>query len=283
MLRRAFPCLLAACAMVLTLALGATAGRAGGTSARGGGPPSTVRLFAGNLAKAEGAPTYRAGIEIKLAPGWKTYWRYPGEAGIPPRFDFAESKNVKAVRVLWPAPIRFTEGGTTSIGYKATVVFPLRVEPLDPAAPVILRAKVDYAVCDSLCMPAEAKAEIALGAAPAATTDDEALRAAETRVPQRAALGEGGPLAIMAVRTEAGQPQRVLVDVKGRDPDLFAEGPTDAWSLPLPEKVGGAPGGMQRFAFELDGIPKDAPVAGAALTLTGVSPDGAAEVTIRLD
>ena len=60
----------------------------------------------------------RAGIELRLAPGWKTYWRYPGDSGIPPRFDFAKSRNVKSVTVRWPAPQRLTDESGTSIGYK---------------------------------------------------------------------------------------------------------------------------------------------------------------------
>ncbi len=70
---------------------------------------SAVRLIAGS--QPAGAAVIRAGIEIKLKPGWHTYWRYPGDAGVPPRFDFQGSKNVKAVEVLWPAPQRIPEAG----------------------------------------------------------------------------------------------------------------------------------------------------------------------------
>ena len=68
---------------------------------------SAVRLIAG--ANKNGEAPLRAGIEIKLQPGWKTYWRYPGDSGVPPRFDFSGSENLKAAKVLYPAPHLFTD------------------------------------------------------------------------------------------------------------------------------------------------------------------------------
>ena len=64
---------------------------------------------------------------------------------------------------------------------------------------------------------------------------------------------------------------------------LFAEGPTAQWALPLPEPVAGAPAGLQRFAFELDGLPPGEKADGATLRLTAVSGDKAIEVAFRLD
>src|SRR5688500_1089333 len=90
---------------------------------------SAVRLVAGSRSAAAGY--LRAGVEIRLRAGWHTYWRYPGDAGIPPQFDFAHSQNVKQVDVMWPAPQRLVEAGSTSIGYVVGVLFPLRVLPQD--------------------------------------------------------------------------------------------------------------------------------------------------------
>ena len=99
---------------------------------------------------------FRAGVEIKLKPGWKTYWRYPGDSGVPPVLTFSQSENVKAVTVLYPAPTRFADGGGgNSIGYKGGVILPLRVVPRDAARPVVLRLKLDYAACEKLCVPAD--------------------------------------------------------------------------------------------------------------------------------
>jgi DsbC/DsbD-like thiol-disulfide interchange protein len=227
----------------------------------------------------------RAGIELALAPGWKTYWRYPGDSGVPPRFDFSESENVKSVEIAWPAPHRFTDDSGTAIGYKTGVIFPLSIVPLAPGKPVLLRLKIDYAVCEKLCVPAEGSAELALDGAASAL--DGALAAAEAQVPKRAALGDDAPLAVRTVRREAGgEHPRVVVDVAapGSAPiDLYAEGPTPEWALPVPEPVDGAAGGLHRFAFALDGLPSGASPDGAALTFTLVSGGNAIEVPTHLD
>src|SRR5688572_16826434 len=72
---------------------------------------SAVRLIGSATIREPGGPVLRAGVEIKMEPGWKTYWRYPGDSGVPPVFDFATSENVKSATVLWPAPVRFSDGG----------------------------------------------------------------------------------------------------------------------------------------------------------------------------
>jgi DsbC/DsbD-like thiol-disulfide interchange protein len=231
----------------------------------------------------------RAGLEIKLDSGWKTYWRYPGDSGVPPVFDFSGSENVSSVNVLWPVPQRFPDGsGGHAIGYAGHVILPLQVIPQAAGKPVTLRLKLAYGVCEKLCVPVETRAELPL--AGRSSVHDQAVAAAEARVPRPATLGDGGKLAIRAVRQEPASPPgslrpRVIVDVAAPDAakvDLFAEGPTTDWALPLPEPVPSAPG-MRRFAFELDGLPSGAKAAGAALRLTAVAGEEAIEVPIRLD
>jgi DsbC/DsbD-like thiol-disulfide interchange protein len=245
---------------------------------------SAARLVAGSQRAADGA--LRAGVEIKLKAGWHTYWRYPGDAGVPPKFDFGASQNLKRAVVLWPAPERLVEAGGITLGYSSDVIFPVRVEPVDAKKPVLLRLKLDYAVCEKLCVPAEATTELSLGALKGSTSRDAALAAAEMSVPRVAKLGAAGPLAIKAVQREGdSKPPRVLVDVMAPSDavELFAEGPTAQWALPVPTKIDGAPAGQQRFAFELDGLPPGASDRGALLTLTATTPGAAVEVAIRLD
>lgn len=95
-----------------------------------------------------------AGLRIRLAEGWKTYWRSPGEAGIPPRFDWSGSTNVAALGVVWPHPKAFTLNGLTSIGYTGDVILPIEVTPRDAAAPVRLRLGLEIGVCEDVCIPA---------------------------------------------------------------------------------------------------------------------------------
>ena len=93
-------------------------------------------------------------LHLRLAPEWKTYWRAPGDAGIPPSFDWSGSENLKSVRFHWPAPEVFHTNGMQSVGYHHELVLPIEVEARDPSQPVTLRARVDLGVCKDICMPA---------------------------------------------------------------------------------------------------------------------------------
>jgi DsbC/DsbD-like thiol-disulfide interchange protein len=260
--------------LVVTVAVSRPA-VAADASAWDGDQRAAVRIIAG----AQHGAVHRAGIEIRLAPGWKTYWRYPGDSGIPPRFDFSNSKNVKSVTVRYPAPHRLTDESGTSIGYKTNVVFPLDIVPQNAAQPVMLAVKADYAVCEKICIPAEGKAELSVTGKPGA--QDGWLKQHADLVPVAAKIGAAEPLAVRAVKREN---KRILVDVAAPGAiELFAEGPAADWALPVPAPVDGAPAGQQRFAFELDGLPPNTKPDGAILTLTAVSGRQAIEVPYRLD
>jgi DsbC/DsbD-like thiol-disulfide interchange protein len=248
-----------------------------------------ARLIAGALVKTADATFVRAGVEIKLEPGWKTYWRDPGDSGMPPTLDFSGSDNVKAVTVLWPAPQRFPDGaGGNSIGYLDHVVLPLRVTPVNAAKPSALHLKLGYDVCGNMCVPVEADLKLPLNGDGA---EETVLEKAEVRVPRRVAFGAGKTsLAILAIHREPGDAhEHVIVDVAapaGAPLDLFVEGPTPEWSLPLPEPVSASSssnGTTREFSFELDGLPPNAETKGAALTFTAVSGDDAIEVPAHLD
>jgi DsbC/DsbD-like thiol-disulfide interchange protein len=247
---------------------------------------SSARLIAAPAHEVSGVRLFRAGIEIKLKPGWHTYWRYPGDSGVPPVPDFSKSENVKSASVLYPAPLRFPDGaGGHSIGYQGDVILPVSVVPKDATQPALLRLKLSYAVCQKLCIPAEANLELMLTGKPSRTESD--FGAAEARIPKQVRVGDAGPLAIRAVHreTKSGKP-RIVVEVaapSGASVTLFAEGPTQQWALPVPEPIAAAPDGLQRFAFELDGVPPGAKPDGATLRLTAVTGDRAIEAAFRLD
>src|SRR3954462_15184157 len=108
---------------------------------------SAVRLLAGPRRGA----VLLGDMAIQLQPGRHTYWRTPGDSGVPPRFDFSKSENVEAVTVLWPAPAKFEDGaGGYSFGYRDQIVMPLRIVPKNADKPVRLRAAIDYAVCEKI-------------------------------------------------------------------------------------------------------------------------------------
>jgi len=239
---------------------------------------SAVRLLAGSRS----GGVLLGGIAFQLQPGWKTYWRTPGDSGVPPRFDFSKSDNVEAVTVLWPAPTKFDDGaGGHSLGYKQQVVLPLRIVAKSNDKPVTLRAAINYAVCEKLCIPVEASSELIF--ASVASTEDGALSAALDTVPKPANVGDPTPLTIRDV-TRDGK-SSVLVDViapEAKEVSLFVEGPTPDWALPIPKLVEHGPPGVKRFAFELDGLPPGAKPDGAALKFTLVGGDRAYEFNVNL-
>ena len=97
--------------------------------------------------------THMAALRIKLAPGWKTYWRAPGAAGIPPRFDWEGSRNLSAVRFHWPAPQVFNQNGLRTVGYKNVLVLPMELTPKQRGGDIILRAEIELGVCEDICVP----------------------------------------------------------------------------------------------------------------------------------
>ncbi|HXZ15180.1 MAG TPA: protein-disulfide reductase DsbD domain-containing protein [Roseiarcus sp.] len=203
-----------------------------------------------------------AGFEIRLAPGAITYWRDPGDSGVPPTFDFSGSENVVKVEPSFPAPKRFREqDGGEAFGYDASVVIPLKVEPRDPLRPVTLAVAASYAVCEKLCLPAKADLKLTLpGAASPYAGKVEAALAAAPRAAAPAALDplvrDGDDRWRLCVAKEAG-PTR----------DLFVEPPAGWWMTVAP-----AEGETDRDCFRvtLRDKPKDAALpAPLRLTLTG--------------
>lgn len=95
-----------------------------------------------------------AALQLTLAPQWKTYWRAPGEGGIPPVLDWTGSQNLQGVTLLWPSPKVFVQNGMQSIGYSDSLVLPLEITPIDPDKPVELRLQMTLGVCKDICLPA---------------------------------------------------------------------------------------------------------------------------------
>lgn len=276
-IHRSFCAALVSC--VITALVGSTA-QAADESPWNEDVRSAIRLIAGSN-KADDAEL-RAGIEVKLRPGWKTYWRYPGDSGVPPHFDFSGSENLKKADVLFPAPHLFTDETGQSLGYKDTVIFPVVVSPQQAGKPVRLRVKVDYAVCEKLCVPAEGRAELTL-----VTGDSKhnpVLTTAETHVPKRVTAAQ---LGLTAKRVNTGTKPSVIVELgapTGKPVELFVEGPTPQWALPIPKPVKSAPAGRAQFSFELDGLPPGVDPKGQLdLTFTVVTGDRAVETKTHLD
>ena len=132
--------------------------------------------------------SYQTAIDFDLNEGWKTYWRTPGPAGIPPFFDWGGSTNIANVEIDWPTPHVFETYGLTSIGYKGHITLPVRITPSDPSTPVNVELKMEFGVCSDICVPADARFNVELGNRPDA--DVPAIKAALRDLPLSAQSGD---------------------------------------------------------------------------------------------
>lgn len=250
------------------------------------GPKTKARLLAGRSAEGAGAPVL-AFVEIALEPGWKTYWRTPGDAGgLPPSFDWSKSSNLAKADVLFPAPERFVDKSGTTIGYADGLVLPVAVTAKDPGLPVSLVVGVHYGICKDVCIPVEA--ELALDVAPEdASLAPAAALQALSHVPRaQGALRPEDPVVVRAAATLDEAAPKITVEArfpKGAAPDVAFLEAADGLFLPLAERVG--PGRDDGVLFEAAlGADVDlASLRGQTVTVTLVSDAGASYATFTAE
>lgn len=265
--------LLQAAALVLALITPAGADEA---SPWAKGAQSEARLIEGR-GPADGRPLL-AGLEIRLHRDFITYWRDPGDAGVPPTFSFAGSTNLKSATVQYPAPLALDEAGVRAFGYEDDVTFPILVEPEDAGQPVTLRVVLDYAACHDICLPAHAALALVLDGRPSA--EEGRVRDALAAVPRRATVGAGeAPPSIRGV-TPSGE-GGFTVEAEAEGGTLFVEAP-EGWAYRSGPPVAAGPGRVLFSVHRLDG-PAGAERPPGRVTLTLVAPAGAVEVPIQLD
>lgn len=225
------------------------------------------------------------GIQIQLDPGYKTYWREPGDSGLPPVFDWQGSENVASINVRWPVPVRFADGSGSSIGYTSSVILPVLVTLHDIAQPARLKLKIDYGICAELCVPALGEGELSLLPDTVVTPHRERVEAALGTVPQSARLGDGVLPGVIGIEPDAKQTAlRVKVArlAGAGEADLFVEGPK-GWYFGQPVLSGATDGTELDWLVPVEQKPDAGSLAGLTLRLTAVAGSKATETSIRLD
>jgi DsbC/DsbD-like thiol-disulfide interchange protein len=237
---------------------------------------SKVRLVAGRAGEEAGLARF-SGVQLRMDPGWKTYWRNPGDSGMPPEFDWTGSKNLKSAEVLYPAPRRFDDAGGVAVGYGDDVLFPVKLTPERESEPIELKVVFSYGLCKDLCIPNEVKLSLNL---PADGEKGEALllETALAQVPKPAEAGLLPEVTGVEATLDGDAPKLVVDAVFPRGAtgiDLFIDG-GDAY-VPVPKPLGAARNGKQRFAVAFVSAEEAAAIKGKTLRLTLVSDQGSTE------
>lgn len=104
---------------------------------------------------------HMAALRVALAPGWHTYWRAPGAAGIPPRFEWTGSTNVSGVQFHWPVPELYEQNGMQFLGYERELILPMEFTP-NAEGDLVIKGQIELGVCEDVCIPVTAFFEGAL-------------------------------------------------------------------------------------------------------------------------
>lgn len=164
-----------------------------------------------------------AGVKVDLVKDWKTYWRMPGEAGIPPQFDWSASRGVGGIEVLYPLPGRLHDLSGETVGYERQVIFPVIVKPEAAVTAAELHLNLFFAVCKDICIPAKAQATLALASTNSSSAEAGRIQEWIGRVPVPG-------LAVLSLKaaTEGDKPVLVAKLLQPAD-DIFVESPGPAY------------------------------------------------------
>lgn len=248
---------------------------------------SRARLLAGRLDDADLQSQLLAGVEIEMVEGWKTYWRNPGSSGVPPRMDASASANLASAKLLFPAPLRFSDRDGDTLGYKRSVVFPVAIVPRDPTKPVQLELTLEFGICKDICIPAELKLGLIVPPGAAKLPAGSLLGKALARVPRSGSARLPNDPTIASIKANLAD-ARPHLTIEAQFPggakgaDVFVEAPDGLW-VPLPLRTGEAQGDVVRFEIDLaDGVDL-AELKGKTLLLTLVSDAGQSEASFKLE
>jgi DsbC/DsbD-like thiol-disulfide interchange protein len=212
-------------------------------------------------------------LEIDLKPGWKTYWRDPGDAGVPPTLDASASRNIASAELSFPAPQRFNDGSAVWAGYKEPVGLPVAFAVNDPKQPATIEAKVFLGICETICVPVQATFALDPASDPDNPGDAATVKAALDALPgpERPDFGvvvaKGGKDEVLVEAAFAGEPDAV---------DFFLAGDNGYQFGPPERRIDGE---RLLFAVPILGRPEQPPAQGA-LHYTLVTSAGAVSGTL---
>lgn len=220
-------------------------------------PGGKLRLISGGVDVSDG--TADIGLEIQLDAGWHTYWRFPGDSGIPTEVDFSASSGIGPARLRFPAPERYDDGYATSIIYRRQVVLPIDL-PASSTSPATLRALVRLGMCSDICVPVEASLELDVSEETLAASDiGHRMTLARARLALPHPQTEMPPRILKVVRRSPGADGAALLTITAElpanavDADLFAHGAAGSYNG-VPKREGLTENGQMRFTLSTRGL-----------------------------
>ncbi|MGB3897226.1 MAG: protein-disulfide reductase DsbD domain-containing protein [Mesorhizobium sp.] len=203
-------------------------------------------------------------LEVALKPGWKTYWRDPGDSGVPPQLDVSASTNISQAALSFPAPRRHEDGYGGWAGYDHPVSLPVVFTLATPGSPAVIYANVFLGMCETICIPVQASLKLDPSSAPDDAGDTALVQAGFSALPAEAKADFGA-------KALPGSHETLVVEAtapgKASAVDLFVAGENGyMFGPPSREESDG------RITFRIPVLDRPAaPPAGAGLpyTLTG--------------
>lgn len=239
-------------------------------------PGGRVRFLVDTPQKA--VSTVAGAIEIRLAPGWKTYWRNPGDTGVPPSLHLSGSTNIEGATISFPPPQRYEDGEYTWAGYEAPVSFPVTLTIADPGKPARIAGSFFLGVCHDICVPVEAKFDVPIKVGAQDPLAHTLVLAAQSRLPKPATPDFG----VVSARRDGDMlTLEARLPQPGAAAELFLSGGEELM-LGTPKLVSSDEGGA-RFSAPITGgtHEKDATSVRLIYTLTQNGRSSAGEIATR--
>ena len=244
---------------------------------------SQIRLIA---VPGESRQDIQVGLQIRLEPGWKTYWRSPGDSGVPTIVDWSASRNVSVSGLRWPVPHRSVVSGYQSFVYDDEVVLPVNLKALDPAKTVHLKADVNYAVCKEICVPLQAVLSLDLEPGVGGKGANVHRRLLKKYVAKVPGPEKSSSLRVVSILLSGNADKQILnVVIEGHsrlvDPQIFVEA-KQPFSFSIPKMVISKDSRQAHFTFLVNGGAKKSPLAGNRIIVTVADAGQALEIRHQL-
>ncbi|MBY3213544.1 cytochrome C biogenesis protein [Rhizobium laguerreae] len=226
----------------------------------------------------DAAGKIRAALQIEPKPGWITYWKEPGNSGIPPQITIAAASGVTLDAIAYPVPKHFFKGAIEDIAYDAPVTLPLSLTAAGKG-PVTIDAAAFIGICKDICIPFQANLQLKLGPAIQSHPQEEAiLQAADARLPKP-------PSQDFDVTAHAMSPDRKTLSLdlvlpgEGKTaPDIIVTGPS---GYAFTKQIGGKRDGRTfKVDIAIGKLPKDYDIAGKQWSVLVIDGERAMETTL---